>query len=423
MATKTNPDDTARTGPLAGVKVIDLTAVLMGPSATQFMADLGADVIKVETQDGDSTRKIGPCGSEKMGPIYLGLNRNKRSIVLDLKKTKGHEVFLRLIKDADVVTCNVRPKGMERLKLTYEDLIKVNPRIIYVSMIGFSQRGRYARSPAFDDLIQAAVGFPWTLAANSDGKPRYVPVNVADRSVGLYAFGVISSALYNREKTGKGQQIDVPMFETMVPYILGDHLYGNKFIPAKGDFGYPRIIAKSRTPFRTKDNYVCCAIYHDHHWKAFLEVIGQPERWTTDPRLANMTTRTTHSEELGEFVTQELAKKTTAEWQELLKVADIPVFPMHTFDSLMDDPHLNDIGFFSNVEHPTLGTIRETAVPSEWHGTPPTNYRLPPMLGEHSNEVLIQAGYSPEEIAEMLAQGVTFLNETSESNFKEGTQK
>ncbi len=395
------------TGPLAGVKVIDLTAVLMGPSATQMLADLGADVIKVETADGDSTRKIGPCGDRKMGPIYLGLNRNKRSVVLDLKQPRGREAFLRLVEGADIVTCNVRPKGMERLKLTYEDLCQVNPRIIYVSMMGFSQRGRYARSPAFDDLIQAAIGLPWAVAANSDGSPRYVPVNIADRSVGLYAFGVITAALYSRAMTGRGQRIDVPMFETMVPYILGDHHYGQKFSPPKGEFGYPRILARARTPYRTKDAYVCCAIYHDHHWKAFLEVIGQAHLWGSDPRLASMTTRTTHSEELSEFVKNELVKKTTAEWQELLKVADIPVFPMHTLESLVKDPHLQDIGFYSEVEHPAVGTIRETAVPSEWHGTPPSNYRLPPTLGQHSAEVLAEAGYSAQEIETMVREGVT----------------
>lgn len=404
--THTTPS-TSPSGPLAGVKVIDLTAVLMGPSATQMLADLGADVIKVETASGDSTRTIGPGGEQGMGPIYLGLNRNKRSIVLDLKQPKGREAFLRLVADADIVTCNVRPEGMARLQLTYDDLTKVNPSIIYVRLTGFSQRGRYARSPAFDDLIQAAIGLPWMVAANSDGEPRYVPVNIADRSVGLYAFGVIAAALYSRATTGRGQQVDVPMFETMVPYILGDHLYGHKFSPPQGDFGYPRLLAKSRTPYQTKDAYVCCTIYHDHHWQAFLAIIGQAALWDTDPRLATMTTRTNHSEALSAFVKAELVKKTTAEWQALLRAADIPVFPMHSLDSLLEDAHLQDIGFFSEVEHPMLGTLRETAVPSEWYGTPPANYRLPPTLGEHSSEVLAQVGYSEQEIDAMIDAGVT----------------
>lgn len=395
------------TGPLVGLKVVDLTAVLMGPSATQMLAELGADVIKIESPEGDATRKIGPNGDAQMGPIYLGLNRNKRSVVLDLKSPKGREAFLRLAADADVVVTNVRPKGMERLKLTYDDVAEVNPRIIYASLVGFSQRGRYARSPAFDDLIQAAAALPWMVAENTDGNPRYIPVNIADRTVGYYAFGVILAALYSRERTGKGQQVDVPMFETMVPYMLGDHLYGEKFIPPQGEFGYPRILARARTPFRTKDAWVCCAIYHDHHWEAFLDVIGKPDMWRTDPRLATMTTRTAHSEELSEFVRGHMVQRTTAEWQEALARADIPVFPMNTPESLLNDPHLRDIDFYSEVEHPVVGRIRETRVPSEWHGTPPSGYRLPPVLGEHSREVLREAGYSDTEIDEMIRLGST----------------
>ena len=395
------------TGPLTGLKVLDLTAVLMGPSATQMLADLGADVIKVEAEEGDSTRKIGPSGEGGMGPIFLGLNRNKRSIVLNLREPEGREAFLRLVSTADVLTTNVRPKGMERLRLSYRDVAEVNPRIVYVSMVGFSQRGRYARSPAFDDLIQAATALPWAVASNTADEPHYVPVNIADRSVGLYAFGVLLAALYSRDRTGRGQQVDVPMFETMVPYVLGDHLYGNKFVPSQGDFGYPRLLARSRRPYRTQDAWVCCAIYHDHHWKAFLEVIGMPQLWQTDPRLATMTTRTVHAEELSAFVGEQLAQRTTAQWQEALASADIPVFPMNSFESLLDDPHLKDIGFFSEVEHPQLGTLREMAVPSEWHGTPPSGYRLPPQLGEHSREILREAGYDDAQIDRMLEAGIT----------------
>lgn len=342
-----------------------------------------------------------------MGPVYLATNRNKRSIVLDLGKPSGREAFLRLVKDADVLTTNVRPDGMKRLGLTYKDVVEVNDRIIYVSMVGFSQRGRYARSPAFDDLIQAATGVPWAVAANTDDEPHYVPVNIADRSVGLYAFGIVLAALYSRNQTGKGQQVDVPMFETMVPYVLGDHLYGQKFLPPQGDFGYPRLLAKARRPYRTKDAWVCCAIYHDHHWKAFLEVVGMGHLWGTDSRLTTMTTRTAHSEELNAIVRDQLVLRTTAQWQEALAAADIPVFPMNTFESLLDDPHLRDIGFFSEVDHPHVGKIREMAVPSEWHGTPASNYRAPPLLGEQSAEILREVGYSESQIDQMLQDGIT----------------
>ncbi|AOZ08956.1 CaiB/BaiF CoA transferase family protein [Cupriavidus malaysiensis] len=394
-------------GPLAGVKVVDITSVFMGPSATQMLADLGADVIKVEPPGGDSTRAIGPCGDRKLGPLFLGLNRNKRSIVLDLKAPAGREALLRLATEADVLAYNVRPQAMERLGLGYDTLAQLNPRLVYVGMFGFSQRGRYAPQAAFDDLIQAATGLPQAVAAGTGGLPRYLPITIADRSVGLYAFGVISAALYAQARTGKGQRVDVPMFETMVPYVMGDHLYGETFVPPQGGFGYPRLLSPERRPYRTLDGHVCCLIYHDHHWRTFLKVIGRPELYDSDPRFASITTRTAHITELYALVSDEMAKRTTEEWRTLLEDADIPVFPMHTFESLLDDPHLDDIGFFRETEHPAVGRIREMAVPSEWHGTPPLRRRHAPSLGEHSREILREAGYDDAAIDALVAAGIS----------------
>lgn len=394
-------------GPLAGVKVVDITSVFMGPSATQMLADLGADVIKVEPPGGDSTRAIGPCGDRKLGPLFLGLNRNKRSIVLDLKAPAGREALLRLATEADVLAYNVRPQAMERLGLGYDTLAQHNPRLVYVGMFGFSQRGRYAPQAAFDDLIQAATGLPQAVAAGTGGLPRYLPITIADRSVGLYAFGVISAALYAQARTGKGQRVDVPMFETMVPYVMGDHLYGETFVPPQGGFGYPRLLSPERRPYRTLDGHVCCLIYHDHHWRTFLKVIGRPELYDSDPRFASITTRTAHITELYALVSDEMAKRTTEEWRTLLEEADIPVFPMHTFASLLDDPHLDDIGFFRETEHPAVGRIREMAVPSEWHGTPPLRRRHAPSLGEHSREILREAGYDDAAIDALVAAGIS----------------
>ncbi|MEK7694228.1 MAG: CoA transferase [Pseudomonadota bacterium] len=403
------------TGPLAGVKVVDITSVFMGPSATQMLADLGADVIKVESPEGDSTRRIGPCGDEKLGPLFLGLNRNKRSLVLDLKTDAGKDALLRLVKDADVLAYNVRPQAMQRLGLDYESIAAINPRIVYVGMFGFSQRGRYAPQAAFDDLIQAATGLPLAVSLGSGDIPRYLPITIADRSVGLYAFGVICAALYSQARTGKGQRVDVPMFETMVPYVMGDHLYGQTFVPAKGDFGYPRLLSPERRPYRTKDGYVCCLIYHDHHWRTFLKVIGKPELYDTDSRFANITTRTAYITELYGMVSDEMIRRTTDEWRALLKEADIPVFPMHTFESLLDDPHLDDIGFFTESDHPVVGRIREMAVPSEWHGTPPAGRRHAPALGEHSREVLREAGYDDAAIDALMASGASMQASRMES--------
>jgi len=393
------------TGPLAGVRVIDVTTVFMGPSATQLLGDLGADVIKVEAPAGDSTRRIGPQGTCGLGPLFVNLNRNKRSIVLDLKSEAGLEVLLRLAESADVLAYNVRPAAMQRLGLGYDRVAAINPRIVYAGMFGFSQRGRNAPLAAFDDLIQSAVGLPHALAPGNQGVPRYLPITIADRSVGLYAFGVIAAALYARERTGRGQSVEIPMFETMVPYVMGEHLYGHTFVPAQGGFGYPRTLSPDRRPYRTKDGFVCCLVYHDHHWRAFLAAIGRPELWDTDPRLKDITTRTQHIDALYRFVADEMAGKTTAEWTALLGAADIPVFPVHDFESLLQDAHLADIGFFRETEHPVLGRIREMAVPSEWSGTPPDNHRPVPGLGEHTEQVLREAGYDGAAIERLAQRG------------------
>ena len=396
---------TGPSGPLSGVRVIDITTVFMGPSATQMLGDLGADVVKVESPEGDVVRGIGPQGAQKMGPLFLAMNRNKRSIVLDLKSVPGREALIDLVRTADILAYNVRPQAMERLGLGYDALAAVNPRLIYAGMFGFSQRGRYAASAAFDDLIQAACALPQAMALSGGDIPRYLPVTIADRAVGLYAFGVIASALYGRERSGRGQRVDIPMFETMVPQVLGDHLYGQTFVPPQGDFGYPRLLSPERRPYQTRDGHVCCLIYTDAQWKAFLRAIGQPERFTTDPRLATIASRTRHITALYAMVSEEIAQRTTTELQALLAGTDIPVFPMHTFASLLEDPHLQDIGFFSEMQHPEVGRIRQMAVPSEWSDTPPGPALAPPRLGQHSREILQEAGYSEARIDALLACG------------------
>lgn len=392
-------------GPLHGVRVLDLTTVFMGPSCTQLLGDLGADVIKIEAPQGDSTRTIGPCGDVGLGPLFLGLNRNKRSIVIDLKTPEGVDALLRLARDADVFATNVRPAAMRRLGLGYERLAAENPRLIYASMVGFSQRGPYAAKAAFDDMIQAATGLAAAVGQGSGGVPRYLPITIADRSVGLYAFGVICAALHARNQTGVGQSIDIPMFETMIPYVLGDHLYGHTFVPNKGDFGYPRLMTPNRRPYKTKDGYVCCLIYTDRHWNIFLNAVGKGEWLKTDPRFRDIRSRTQSIDALYQLVADELQHRTTAEWTQLLPESEIPILPMHTFESLLEDEHLAQTGFFEYSEHPVVGKILETAVPSEWSGTPPTRRTPVPALGQHTVEVLGESGFSEAEINALLATG------------------
>jgi crotonobetainyl-CoA:carnitine CoA-transferase CaiB-like acyl-CoA transferase len=387
-------------GPLNGVRVLDLTTVVMGPFATQILGDLGADVIKVEPPEGDVMRQAWPYRNAGMGSIYLNTNRNKRSVVLDLKKAPALEAFLLLAKTSDVLVYNVRPQAMARLRLSYEDIFSINPRIIYVGCFGYSQRGPYAARAAYDDMIQGAVAIPWLLHKQGAAEPRYAPMIVADRSVGQQVASAVSAALYFREKTGKGQRIDVPMFEHVLQMILGDHLGGYTFEPQHGDPGYHRILAPDRRPYQTKDGWLCTLIYNDKQWKAFFEVIGKPDMLRS-PEYATQEARSRNYTKAYAFVAAELKQRTTAEWLEALGRADIPVQKMNSLDDIVADPHLAAIGYLKTVEHPSEGRIKTLGIPSEWSESQPEYRRHAPKLGEHTREVLREAGVAEERIAEL----------------------
>jgi len=343
-------------GPLHGVRVLDLTTVVMGPYATQILADFGADVVKVEPPEGDIMRYAQPMRSRGMGHIFLNANRNKRSIVLDLKKPAAHEAFLALARTADVLVYNIRPQAMARLKLSYEEVRAANPRIIYVGAFGYSQRGPYAAKPAYDDLIQGAAGLPWLLKEAGAETPRYVPATMADRSVGLHVVNAVCAALYFREKTGKGQRVDVPMFESLLQSVLGEHMGGYSFEPQTGDPGYARMLAKERRPYETRDGYVCVLIYNDKQWKSFFALIGRPEL-DSDPRYANQEARSRHFDVAYALVADEMKKRTTDAWVAALEQADIPVQRMNSLADIVADPHLAAIGYFRAIEHPSEGRL------------------------------------------------------------------
>ena len=403
---------TPGSAPLEGVRVIDITEVVMGPSATQMLAELGAEVIKVEPPGGDMLRATGPGGRHRAGPLFLNLNRNKRSVVLDLKTPMGRQALLRLAAGADALVYNVRPQAMARLGLGYEALREVNPRLVYVGTFGFSLRGRYAENRAFDDLIQAAVAIPVASTMAGSDSPRYAPLNLADRATGMYAFGVICAALLARERTGVGQAVDVPMFETAAAMMLGDHLYGHTFIPARGTFGYPRLLNPQRRPFETVDGLVCCLVYTDDQWAKFLGAVGEADLFRRDPRFADGESRTKHSEELYKLLADKLATETSQHWKDLLEPLGITVFSAHNFETLLADPHLQDIGFFREYEHPTEGTLRTMAVPSEWSVSKLPELQPPPLVGEHSRDVLMEAGYSQAEIDQMVDLKVTEVSQS-----------
>ena len=392
-------------GPLQGVRILDLTSVVMGPYATQILGDYGAEVIKVEAPEGDVMRLSGPMRNPRMGHLYMNVNRNKRSIVLDLKQSAGREVALVLAGRADVLAYNIRPQAMERLGLSYDEIRAVNPRVIYAGAFGFSQRGPYAARPAYDDLIQGMSGIPWLSQQAGATIPRYAPIILADRLVGVQLVAAITSALYHRERTGRGQRIDVPMYEGFLSAVLGEHLAGRMFDPSLGGPGYQRSLAHDRRPYPTSDGYVCALIYTDKHWRRFFEVIGRSEVFERDARFSTHGARVQCIDEVYGYLRDTLVTRTTTEWLSLFGEADIPAAPMVAIEDVLSDTHLNAIGYFKESEHPSEGKIVELAVPTEWSDSSPELTRHAPGLGEHTVEILREAGFSSHQIDKLSAAG------------------
>jgi len=399
-------------GPLQGIRIIDMTTVVMGPFATQMLGDMGAEVIKVESPEGDVTRQIAPFRSPGMGALYMNANRNKQSICLDLKQAAGVEALLRLLTDADVLVYNVRPQAMERLGLSYERVRAHNPRLIYAGVYGFGQDGPYAGKPAYDDLIQGACGLSALLARSGDGVPRYAPSALSDRIVALAAVGAICGALVHRNQAGVGQRVDVPMFETMVNFVLSDHLSGLSYEPPLDDGGYARQLSPDRRPYRTRDGYVCTLVYNDKQWRSFLAAVDRLDL-LEDPRFATFAARAANIDVVYGQLARLLLERTTAEWLELLDRADIPSMPMHDLESLLTDPHLVATGFFQPADHPTEGSMRTMRQPIRWSETPAEVRRLAPQKGEHGSEILRAAGFRETDIRALVESGALITPQTA----------
>ena len=392
-------------GPLAGVRVVDCTTVVLGPWAAQQLGDLGADVIKVEPPEGDTTRQLGPMRNPHMGAFYLAVNRNKRSIVLDLKQESARRVLCRLAERADVLLHNYRPQAARRLGLSYEMFRAVNPGLIYVATYGFRAAGPYGDKPAYDDIIQAASGIA-SLQSALVGEPRYVPTIVADKTSSMTVLAAMLAALYHKARTGEGQEVEVPMFESLVAWVMVEHLYGETFVPPLESAGYRRLLNRYRRPFKTKDGYLAILPYTDQNWRDFFTLTGRHDL-LHDARFKTFGTRLRHIEVLYEELGKIAATRTNAEWLAELDRHNIPAMIVNSLETLLRDPQLEATGFWQLVEHPSEGTMRLAGIPTTYSKTPGDIRRLPPRLGEHSLEVLRETGLGEAEIDALLASGAT----------------
>ena len=386
-------------GPLQGVRVIDLTTVMLGPFCTQILGEMGAEIIKIETPEGDVNRWTGESRSPGMSTGQLIKGRNKRSIILDLKVKKVRKVFEKLIQTADVFVHNIRPKAAKRLAIDYETIAELNHNIIYASATGFGETGPFADKPAYDDLIQGASGIA-SLFGKVTGTPRYVPSVMADKTTGLFLSNYISMALFHRERTGEGQKLHVPMYESFAAFVVSEHMQGQTFVPPTGPAGYTRMLTSHRKPYETKDGFICVVPYTQKHWANFLALVGRADL-IKDPRFSNQTERTKNIDTLYEIVSDSMKRRSTNDWIIALSDADIPAGPMNSPEDLFECPHLKAVEMFPEIEHPTEGRIRHIKVPAAFSKTPGGLYHHSEKLGASTNTVLNELGFSKTEITEL----------------------
>jgi crotonobetainyl-CoA:carnitine CoA-transferase CaiB-like acyl-CoA transferase len=388
---------------LQGVRVLDFTTIVLGPYATRTLGDLGADVVKIEPLAGDLFRTVRPGRSRGMGAPFLGFNRNKRSLAIDLKRPAARAVLGRLVLGADVVVHNMRPKAATQLGLGYEDLARLNPMLVYAFAAGYDQRGPNAAEPAYDDVIQAASGVA-ALNANERGEPRYLSTIICDKVAGLHLAIAVAAALAHRERTGEGACIEAPMFESTVSFLLSEQLGGESFVPALGPTGYDRLAAPNRRPYRTRDGFLAILPYNTTHWTDFFELIGRAEQ-AHSPRVQDPVLRSQHVDALYAVIAEVAPTRTCDEWLEVLRARDIPCARVNGFSDLLRDPHLAATGFFREFDHPTEGRLREARAPFRWDGREQPD-RPPPRLGADGRNVLREAGFASEDVERLITDGV-----------------
>jgi len=390
-------------GALDGIRVLDLTAVVLGPLATQILGDYGADVVKVEPPEGDLIRTNGVSLHPGMSSIFLTLNRNKRSVALDLKKPESAAVMRRLIAWADVLVTNMRPAAMARLGLGYEAAAAINPRLVYCASPGFGQDGPDRARPAFDDVIQAGCGLA-ALVSEGHDEPLLVPSLIADKTTGMAVVNAVLAALFHRERTGRGQYVEVPMLEVMTAFTLAEHMGGMAFVPTAGPAGYKRITAGGRKPMPTKDGHIAMLPYTAAHWRAFFAAV---DRLDVFERLgvADRHTRNANIQQIYRELAAITATRSSAEWLALCEEKDIPATAITALDDLPDHPHLRAVGLFEEVAHPTEGRTRQMRPPIRFSDSPASIRRQAPSLGEHSDEVLAELGFAEADRAALAAAG------------------
>lgn len=381
--------------PLDGVRVIDLTNVIMGPFGTHILADMGADVIKIESPEGDSLRGYQPSRSLGMSGSFLHLNRNKRSVVLDLKSEKGRDALDRLIAGADVFVHALRPRAAARLGYTPERVRKINRDIIYCGAYGFSTDGPYADKAAYDDIIQAGSGLA-ALATRVDeeAEPAFVPTVLCDKLGGQAIAYSILAALFARERGAGGQDVEVPMFETSIEFTLLEHLGGFAFEPSLGRPGFSRVLSRFRKPFRTADGYCCILPYSNRNWQKFFDFVGQSEL-AQDPRYAELSVRVQNIDDLYALIEREAPGRSNAEWVAFCDENSVPCMPVLSIEELPEDPHVKAVGLFGTAEHPTEGAYKVIRSPVRFSGSQFSVYRHAPALGQDTEEVLAEIGAQP----------------------------
>jgi crotonobetainyl-CoA:carnitine CoA-transferase CaiB-like acyl-CoA transferase len=392
------------TGPLAELRIIDLTTILFGPYAAQTLGDWGAEVIKVEPLTGDGWRTSGQFRNRGMSGQFMAVNRNKRSLALDLKRPEGKAVLQRLLPTVDALVTNVRPAALARLGFGYEHCQKLNPKLVYAAATGFGQDGPWAARPAFDEIAQAASGL--ASAMGSDDEPSFVPSLIGDKICGLSLAAAVCAALVHRERSGKGQLVEVPMLETIAAFNSIEMLGGHAFVPPIGAVGYKRM--KERKPVRTKDGWLTMLPYSGDNWCAFFEAVGHPE-CIEEFSVRDPVQRAKNIDRIYRKMGEIALRRTTKEWEELLLRIDVPHTAFAKLSEVADQPHLKAVGLFVDLEHPTEGRIRQARPATKFSDSPANIHRLPPRLGEHTEAVLKEAGYNDADIASLVESKVIGL--------------